>query len=123
MLTALIPAAIDRTLQPRPGVRAQDGAVGHHDRCEPFAEQLLRRAFGHGRVRAEKPAYADPDLPRKAPEGVGREQQAVRVAKERDVPEAVARRGDDAKTRDDVTLAKDLAHGARRHALPVRHAT
>src|ERR671911_1191872 len=111
MSTALVAAPFGGPLQLLPSVGAQHGAVGQYGRDEVFAEQLLRRASRHLWVHAEALAHAHPDFTRQAPEGVGREQQAVIVAQQRDVPEAVTRCGDDAEARDDFALPQDLTHG------------
>src|SRR5918994_1527779 len=123
MSTALVAAPFGGPLQLLPSVGAQHWAVGQDGRDEVFAEQLLRRAPRHRWVRAEALTYAHPDFTRQAPEGVGREQQAVIVAQQRDVPEAVARCGDDAEARDDVAFAQDLPHGIIRCVCHVRHET
>src|ERR687890_2259555 len=101
----LVAATLDRPLQSRPGIGTQDRPVAHHDRIELLAEQLCGRASRHRWVRTQGLQDADPDLSGQAPERVGREEQTVRLTQERGVPEAVARGGDDAETRDQVALA------------------
>src|SRR5215210_8939320 len=93
----LVAATLDGPLELRPSVRPKHGPVGHYYRREVLGEQLLGRAFRERRVRAECLADPHANLPRQAPEGVGGEEEAVRVPQERGVAEGVTRRRDQAE--------------------------
>src|SRR5215213_5082585 len=120
-LAYLVPAPGDDLAQPFFRSLAQGLSVGEDHSRKFFSEQPPRRASGQRRVGAEVLAHADPDLAGKTAEGVGGKEDAIRVPQERDVPKRVARRGDDAKSGDEIPFTQHLRDRRGRHVLAARH--